>query len=53
MRPFKFIAERALDKAMVDTGAKHARRYRNGSKTGEILAMAIGQATILTTTIKR
>ena len=36
----QFIAERALDKAMVDTGAKHASVIVMDPKTGEILAMA-------------
>ena len=36
----QFIAERALDKAMADTGAKHASVIVMDPKTGEILAMA-------------
>ena len=36
----QFIAERALDKAMEDTGAKHASVIVMDPKTGEILAMA-------------
>ena len=36
----QFIAERALDKAMVDTGAKHASVIVMDPKNGEILAMA-------------
>ena len=36
----QFIAERALDKAMQDTGAKHASVIVMDPKTGEILAMA-------------
>ena len=36
----QFIAERALDKAMEDTGAKHASVIVMDPKSGEILAMA-------------
>lgn len=36
----QFMAERALDKAMADTGAKHASVIVMDPKTGEILAMA-------------
>ena len=36
----QFIAERALDKAMEDTGAKHASVIVMDPKNGEILAMA-------------
>lgn len=36
----QFISERALDKAMIDTGAKHASVIVMDPKTGEILAMA-------------
>lgn len=40
MQVIQFIAERALDKAMEDTGAKHASVIVMDPKTGEILAMA-------------
>lgn len=36
----QFMAERALDKAMADTGAKHTSVIVMDPKTGEILAMA-------------